>query len=413
MTANSSQLGCVLWNTEASYAEVSTSFARRLPLINNVNDIIAGLSQSLIEPGYTRQYQNDGGRSFKGVQGGSFTLRMWLTGHGSATTGAITASELGLLLGYVIGNNDVTNDGGTVNVPTSATQFSATGLTTTLGAMLRVGALQDGDGEGQFYRVNNASTITLLTAMAGTPLAAAVIYAPEMIYPSEGPTSSTITSLRFQCISTDQRVNIYGCYPTGIEITGLNVGETPQVAITFACAAWETESASSFPSAVTTDFFPPTPTAAGSLWINDVGTTTRQVVDYRNLQISIDLQTVGKTGPGAPRTYQALTACRRLSCQASLSFDLDSETAGTDTWGGKWNAADASRTEQHAVITLSPGADGQCVGFGFPNLKYVGQRPTQMRGGDGTNQKSIMFQAITGATTTNALTLANFMLALG
>src|SRR3990167_8864995 len=110
MAANSSQLGCVLWNTESSYAEVSPSFARRLPLINNVNDIIAGLQQSLIEPGYTRQYQNDAGRSFKGVQGGSFTLRMWLTGHGSATTGAITASELGLLLGYVIGNNDVTND---------------------------------------------------------------------------------------------------------------------------------------------------------------------------------------------------------------------------------------------------------------------------------------------------------------
>ena len=411
MTANSAQLGCLLYADEASYSEISTDFDQRLPLINNVNEIIGGLEQSLVNPAHVKQYQNERSRGFKSVMGGSFTIRMWLTGHGSATTGAISATELGTFLGRVVGNSDASQDGGTVNTPTSATQFTTTGLTTASGKLIRIGAINDGDGEGEFYAVNNAATLTVFNALAGSPLNGAVIYAPELVYPSEGPTSSTITSLRFNVISADQRYRMYGCYPTSMSITGLNVGETPEVSVTFACAAWETESASSFPSAVATDYFNPAPVSGGALWINDVGTTTRQLVDYRNFTFNIDLQTIGKTGPNAPRAYQALTMCRRIRCTATVSFELDSETAGTDTWGDKWNAADASRAEQHMVWTGSTG-DGQAIGIKCPNLYYVDRRPTQFDSG-GVNAKTVTFEAGTGTATTNDITMAAWMLALG
>lgn len=412
MTANASRLGCVLYADEAGgYAEISTTFDQRLPYVGDVNDIIAGLEQSLIDPGHVRQYINERSRGFKSVQGGQFSIRLYLTGHGSTTAGAISATELATFLGRVVGNSDASQDGGTINAGTSAIQASLTSVTTASGKMLRIGALNDARGGGQYYYVNVAATATFRNAMLGTPSGGDVVYAPELVYPSEGPTSSSITSLRFQVISSDQRYNIYGCYPTSMSITGLNVGETPMVEVSFACAAWETESASTFPSSTSTDFFAPAPVAAGTLWINDVGTTTRQVVDYRNLSLTIDLQTVGKTGPGTPRTYQALAMCRRTKCCARLSFDLDSETAGTDTWGGKWNAADASRTEQHAVLTLGTG-DGQAVGFKFPNLYYIDRRPTQFNGA-GLNTKTVSFEAGTGTDTTNDITSAAWMLALG
>jgi hypothetical protein len=411
MTANPARLGVIHYADEASFAEVSTTFDQRLPHVGNVNDIITGLEQSLIDPGHVRQYMNERSRGFKSVQGGQFTIRLYLTGHGSATTGVISATELATFLGRVVGNSDATQVGGTVNTPTSAIQFTTTGVTTASGKMLRIGAINDGDGNGQYAYVNVAATLTLRNAIAGAPLNGAIIYAPELVYPSEGPTSASITSLRFQVISADQRYNIYGCYPTSMSISGLNIVETPMVDVSFACAAWETESASTFPSSTSTDFFPAAPVAGGTLWINDVGTTTYQTVDYRNLTLTIDLQTVGKTGPGTPRTYQALAMCRRTKCCARLNFELDSETAGTDTWGGKWNAADASRTEQHAVLTLATG-DGQAVGFKFPNLYYIDRRPTQFDSG-GLNAKNVSFEAGTGTDTTNDITRAAWMLALG
>ena len=411
MTANASRLGVLLYADESAYAEDSTTFDQRLPFLGDINDLIQGLRQTLGVPGHVRQRINERSRGFKGVQSGSFTIRMPLTGHGSATTGAISATELATFLGRVVGNSDAAQVGGTVNVPTSVTQFSTTGVTTASGKMIRVGAINDGDGEGEFYAVNNAATLTVHNALAGTPVGGAVIYAPELVYPSEGPTSSTITSLRFNFISSNQRYYVWGCYPTSMSITGLNVGETPEVAVTMAAAAWAVESASTFPSSVSTDYFNPAPVSGGALFIQDVGTTTRQLVDYRNFQFNIDLRTVGKTGPNTIRAYQALNMCRRIKCGATVSFEYDSETAGTDLWGGKWLAADASRTEQHMVWSGSTG-DGQAIGIKCPNLYFIEDYPIQMNSG-GVNARSISFEAGTGTTTTNDLTCAAWMLAIG
>lgn len=408
MTANSSHTGSLLWDTESSYGELSTTFSRRLPVAMELNDIMSGLSQDRMDPGWTQSYNNDGAHSVKLLQGGSFTLRGPLTGFGSTSAGALAATEQSLYLGYVVGNSDVTQDGGTVNTPTSATQFSLTGATVLAGGIIAVGTLGDGDGEAQCYAVNNASTITVLNALAGTPVGAQVVRVAQLIYPSESPTSTTVQSLRLQVQTSDQRANIYGVCPTSLAFTGLNTGEVPHWEVTHSCAAWEMESASTFPTSTSTDNFSPAPVAAGTLFMNTVGTTTRSLIDYRDLSIRIDLQTVPLMGPNAPRTYQGQVGCRRIRCKAFLEFTVDSETAGTDTWGDAWNTADLSQVYRHAMLTLNP-SDGQQIAFYFPKLKFTGARPTQMTR-NGLNAKRVMFEALTGGTTTNALTLSNWRL---
>jgi hypothetical protein len=408
MTANATHTGALLWATESSFGELSTTFDRRLPVTGELNDIMSGLSQERHDPAWTQQYANDGAQSQKLLQGGTFSITAPLTGFGSTSAGALAATEQSRYLGYVVGNSDVTQDGGTVNAPTSATQFSLTGCTVLAGGIIAVGTLGDGDGEAQCYAVNNNSTITVLNALAGTPVGAQVVRVAQMIYPSESPTSTSVQSLRMQVQTSDQRANIYGVCPTSLAFSGLNTGEVPTYTVGHSCAAWEKESASTFPTTVSTDNFGPAVVAAGTLFMNTVGTTTRVLIDYRDIQINIDLQTVPLFGPGAPRTYQGQVGCRRTRCKARLQFTVDAETAGTDTWGDAWNVADLSQSFRHAMLTLSP-ADGQQVAFYFPKLKFVGARPTQ-HSRNGLNAVTVMFEALTGGTTTNALTLSNWRL---
>ncbi len=410
MTANASHTGSVLWATESSFGELSTTFDRRLPIRGEINDIISGLSQDRYDPGYTHSYANDGTHSSKLVQGGSFTLRGNLTGFGSTSAGALAATEQSRFLGHVVGNSDITQDGGTVNTPTSAIQASLTGVTGLAGGIFALGVLGDGDGEGQCYAFNNPATATWLNAAAGTPLAAAPVRVAQLVYPSESPTSTSVQSLRLQAQSSDQRANIYGVCPTSLAFTGLNTGEVPQWEVGCSAAAWEKESASTFPTTVSTDHFAPAPVAAGTLFMNTVGTSTRVLIDYRDISINIDLQTVPLMGPNAPRTYQGQVGCRRTRCKARLQFTVDAETAGTDTWGDAWNTADLSQSFRHAMLTLNP-SDGQQVAFYFPKLKFVGARPTQHTR-NGLNAVTVMFEALTGGTTTNALTLSNWRMGL-
>lgn len=412
VTGHAAHIGALGMADESAFGELSTTFDERLPVTNEINDIIGGLSQELMDPANVRQYPSDASQDFKLCQGGNFTLRGNITGHGSATTGAISETVVPRFLGRVIGASDAAQVGGTVNSPTSEIQFTTTGVTTAAGKIIRVGSLGDGDGEGQAYRVVSTAPVVLANAMAGTPVGAQIVYAPELVYPKETPTTAgALTSHRFQAQTANQRYNIFGAYPTGLSITGWNAGETLSWEVPHACAAWAPESSSTFPTTTSTDFFAPSPNQAGSLFINAVGTTTRSVVEFRDLSVNFDLQTVGLTGPGAPRTHQCVVGCRRVRCTASLEFTIDSETAGTDTWGDIWNTADNSRVFYHAMITCNTG-DGQAFGCYFPSLKLVGQRPTQMTR-NGLNAKRVMFRARTGATTTNDLTLAPFMLFFG
>ncbi len=411
--SNASVLGAVLYADEASFGDSSvTTFDERLPVIQEVD--VSGLEWSKQDLAVAMQYQNDGVQDVRMPKGGSFTISLHLTGHGSATTGSITANQLETFLGRVIGNVDVTQDGTTLNgAGTDEDTFTATSGAGILdGGLIRIGALGDGDGEGQFYAVTSetTNTVELATAMAGTGADSAVVYAPALIYPNEGPTATTLTSMRFQFLTANGHYNAWGCYPTSVSFTGMGPGELPRVDVTMACATWN-KTSGTFPTATSADRYAPAPVAAGSLFRQTKGTTTRSTLSIREFNLNIDFQTVPLLGHGATDAHQVVVGARRIKCQASFDMVVDKEATGTETAFDRWNTAANSASFEHVLYTMSAGADGMCVGIYFPKVKMVDRAPIQTSI-DGLNRERLMYRAITDSAGADDLRKANFILAL-
>ena len=84
--SRSSRLGAVSYNTEASWGEDLTTFGTRLPVLTQVD--VSGLSHEKMAPDRVVQYRNDDTLHIPMLMGGSFRTKLYLTGHGSATTAA-------------------------------------------------------------------------------------------------------------------------------------------------------------------------------------------------------------------------------------------------------------------------------------------------------------------------------------
>jgi hypothetical protein len=207
----------------------------------------------------------------------------------------------------------------------------------------------------------------------------------------------------------NEQILAHGCYPTAIEFSNLNAGELPQIAITFGCAWWEVDN-ETFPDATATAAKTGAPVAAGSFWMNAVGTTTNATYDLRAGALRIENMTIPLMGPGGSNAYQAVVGARRVRCQAFLSTTFDAEASGTTTWDDLYTTSEASLVNRHAMWTLST-SDGRAVGFYFPNLKIITPRPTQ-QDVDGLNRVQVEWEALTGTTTTTDLTLSNWRLGM-
>jgi hypothetical protein len=397
-----SHLGALRVADEAAFAEVSTTFDERLPAVNSANEMAAALEQSKVPVDIVVQYQNDGRLEADGIYGGSFPITMFLTGHGSTCAGAISITGLGRALGRWLGINDVTEEGTTVAAaPTSATEFALNGGTVKSGGLIRVGAIDDARGQGQAAVVNNASTITLLTALDATPNENDVVYAMETVHPAEDDTAATIVSERYQIQTANQKYDCRGCYCTSLAFTGFNTGEIPQVTAQINPSYWFPENTSTWPTPTNVDSFTPAPVSAGSFFIQTVGTTTRNLLNVRDVQFNVDLQ--------------AVIGVRRVRCQSSITFTVDSDAPGTDVLGDIWTGTDL----KHILYTLSA-EDGSAMAIYMPNAKAVQVRPTQHdRNGvnckdrNGVNCKTITMLGLTGPTSTSDLLHSNFRIGLG
>lgn len=402
MTASPSALGAICYEAETDWGEDVTTFATaRLPLTIPVD--ASGLKQDKIEPGRTVQRLNEGTVPIDGVMGGSFVTEIYLTGHGTSTSGATSVGLMEQLLGYVLGSSSSnatasassgdTLTGGTAAVPatTAASGFTA-------GSLCAIGALGDGAGEGQFYAVGSHSSndLTLLNELTGAPSNADVLYSAVTIYTAE--TSSVIKSLRFLLQSKGLSYECHGCYPTAIAFSGLNPSQVPKARITWGVSWWRLSTAT-FPSTATTELFQPTPTAAGSLDVQVVGTTTRNARSYRSFQLDYTLGIQPITGPGGLNQYQSIVDAVRLSDKIKLTWMEDADAATTTpVLDGYFTGTD----KYHVCLTLNPIA-GKAVGFFFPQVCITGARPVQ-RIDNNVNRIQIEATAYVGPTTTTDLT---------
>ncbi len=399
--SRSSRFGAVLYNTESAWGEDLTTFGTRLPVLTQVD--VSGLSHEKMPPDRVVQYRNDDTLHVPMLMGGSFKVKLYLTGHGSATSGATSLSALETFLGLVCGNSAVssatgtTATGGTATVPTTAavSGFSA-------GSMCRIGALGDGRGNGQFYAITSHATSSL-TLLTGTPVApnnGDVVYSAGMIYPSENPGTNTITGLRFLLQTANLEYEAHGCYPTAWTWSGHNTGEVPTVEIDFAVSWWR-YSIATFPTVTAVDEHTPAACAAGSVFVNVFSTATSALRAVRGLSINWTLGTQALMGVGGVNQYQGIVGAVRVPDDIRLTILEDAPAATTTpALDGFWD----STNRYHVMCTLNPQAT-KAVGIYFPRMVVVGQRP-QQRDDGGINRVAIELKAAVSTLTTNDLTLS-------
>lgn len=390
------------YEEESAFAEAVATFAtHRLPILEG---LALDLKHPNLRPEFAGQYLQDNFAPISStMSGSSFTMRMYMAGHGAATSGATSVAEPETFLGLVLGNTALvsassgdTITGGTASVPTTtgANGFAA-------GSLCRIGTLGDGDGDGQFYAVASHATndLTLLTDMPGAPANGAVLYSAVNLYIPEDPTDVSVTSLRFQFLTGNLQYRMHGCYPTSVRFTGLNTGQVPIVEITFGVARWTLTASGTFPSTVSSNNYTPAACAAGSLFVQTVGTTTRATHVFRDLSIDYTHGHTPLMGPGGVGAYQEIVGCVRQPSTIALSFTVDADAATTTP---TLNTLFDNATGVHVLYTLNTIAT-KAVGFYFPRMFAYGDRPVQINDND-VNRLRITLTAARGPTTTTNLT---------
>ena len=405
MATNPAVKGALLYADEAAWAEVSTTYDERLPIKGEINSILAAALQPLEPAQITEQYNNAGRKDALMPKAMKFDIPLYLTGHGtSCASGAIAASALGTFLSRCLGAINAGQTSGTVNTGTSAVQFSLTTAVGVAGALFRLGELADGDGEGQFYVWSNPDTATVLNAAADTPAGGAVVYGAETIHCNE--TLTTMTSMRMNALTANQRLGIFGIYCEGATFSGFGVGELPEVVCHMVASFFDEESASTWPTAVAVESYVPAPCTAGQLFYQTVATTTRNILTVRDVKIDLAVETFPLLGYNAARQYQSIIGCVRGASKMRITWTMDADAAGTQTVLDAWEAG----TLKHILFAANT-ADGQAVAFYLSNAKPVGDRPSQ-RTVSGLNQITVTYEGLAGPTSTTELTHSAWRMAL-
>jgi hypothetical protein len=404
--SNPSALGAISYAAESAWGEDVTTFSTlRVPIIAPVD--CSGLKHDKIDPKRVVQYRNDNTQFILATMGGSFKTKLYLTGHGSTTAGAVTAGLTETLLGYVFGNTTVSAaNGTTITGGTAAAPTTTASGTFAAGSLCRIGSANDTRGNGQFAAIAThvTTTLNLLTAIDGAPNNADVLYSAVNIYPSENPTTTSVTGLRFLLQTANLCYEAHGCYPMAVTISGLNPGEVPAIEVTWGVSWWRYSTAT-FPSTVTTEIFQPAATAGGSVFLQAFGTTTRQKYVARNVSITYKLGMVMLEGYGGVSQYQKCVGARRIPDVIDVKFTIDADAQTTTP------ALDSLATGtvgQQLLITLNP-TIGTAVGLYLPNLA-VSQRSLQ-RIDKNINRYDFVARAMCSTTTTSDLTLSAFRMA--
>jgi hypothetical protein len=404
--SRASALGAALYNTEASWGEAVNTFATRMPTLDMLD--VSGLVREKVEAARTVQFLNDGTEHIDGVFGGSFVTRFYLTGHGSATSGATPATSLPTMLQYVLGAAPAAASGTTAAAGSTATVVNTAASDTIAdGALVRVGTNGDGRGGGQFAAVSTHITtvMTLLTALGGAPNNGDVIHSAEVVHVLELPSSlAAMTGLRWRLLSANGQFDCHGCFATRVSIVLPVNGELPTIEIEWAVSWWEFQS-TTFPTATTQEEFEPAPCGpTGSFFFQTKGTATRATRIATSLAIGIELNTVAIRAPGGVNAGQAVVGARRNPMRITVEFEEEAPTATTTP------QSDIDWDEQKHLLYTCNSIAGRALAAYFPRLCPMGTRPSQ-NSTDGQNRQVRRYAAYTGDARTTDLEAAAIKLA--
>lgn len=404
--------GAITYDVESSWGEdVAVTPDWRLPILGEVD--VSGLTQAKLDPQRVVQRRNECTRYIPGPKGGSFKTKMYITGRGSSSAGAVSLSSLSTLLSYVFGYATRTATAGTTCGNDWDVDDGTTAASGTLapGGIIWIGEPGDGAAGGQ-PTVVQTHVLTQLDVLVALPLAPAntdAIYVADNIYGPEtaSDTQQTLTGLRFWLQTANLQYEAHGCFARSVTISGTNPNELLTIEIEWGVSWWE-EVTGTFPNTTATDTFTPLPNARGSFNLQVRGTKTRATRTYRSLSVTWTLGIAEQVGPGGVDQYQSIVGAKRTPDTIMIDWTEDSEAAtASPALAALW-AADSS---YHALIawTLS---DGKAVAFYAPSCEFTGPRPPQSNGA-GINVVSGQLKCGTGTDTTSELTLSAGRLAIG
>ncbi len=405
MTACSSKLQHISYVAEGSWGEASTSTTSAQTIPTTVMADLSKLGRMMLESGRIVQYRNERPKMIPGPFEGDFVIEIEAIGHGSTTAGAVTATAAETLLGYALGavatptGADGTTISGTASTAVSLNVAAASGLLA--GQIIRLGAKNDGRGDGQPAVVasHGTSVIALKTAApAAMNVAADVVYTSIMVHTVE---SACVTQpLRMFVKTADTNWCLHGCVIKALSFNGGAPGQIAKWQFTIG-VSWMEPISTTFPDTTTTAAWTTNavPTAAGSVFMNAYGTTTRATLTARAITIGITLGIQPVMGYNGIDTSQMIVGASRIPDDIKVSLTVDAEgDSATPTWWTAW----AANLRRHLLIAWSVG-NGSTLSCYFPNLAWTGKQPTQMDM-EGLNRVGLEFVA--GTDTTGATDLA-------
>ncbi len=393
----------------SAWAENVATFATlRIPTIGPIE---SSVTHAKIQTERTVQYRSDGSDPVLGVQGGEIKMKSYLTGHGSSTAGATTITAYETFLGRIFGGTAAVSAaaGTTATAGTAASWTTTASGTFTPGSIAFLGTLADTRGGGQagVVSTHTGTALALLTASIGAPSNTDLVGSSTMLFPNTSPTATAITGVRFLHQSANLQYKYHGCFPKAVELSGFNVGELPTIGHTWGVSAWGYSTAT-FPSVTATDTSNPAVVAAGSFFINDVGTSTASRRAIRNFTCNYTLGVEPLKAPGGIWQYQDTVGAVRTPDMIKLTWTEDADTATlTPVLAGYGTAVG---TRKHILYTLST-ADGSRVALYFPSVCIDNVAVQKIDGN--LNRLTVEASAYVGPTLTSELTRSPMRIAFG
>ena len=406
MTACSSKLQHISYVVESVWGEASTSTTSAQTIPTTVMADLSKLGRMMLESGRIVQYRNERPKMIPGPFEGDFVIEIEAIGHGSTTAGAVTATAAETLLGYALGavatptGADGTTISGTASTAVSLNVAAASGLLA--GQIIRLGAKNDGRGDGQPAVVasHGTSVIALKTAApAAMDVAADVVYTSIMVHTVES--TCAVPSLRMFIKTADTSWCLHGCFIKAIALVGGTPGQIAKWQFTIA-PSWMEPITTTFPDTTTTAAWTTNavPTAAGSLFLQAKGTTTRATPTARALSIGITLGIQPTDGYNdGVNAGQKYTGAKRIPDDIKVSLTVAAAgDSATPTYYTNWN----TNAEQHMLVAWSVG-NGSTLSCYFPDLKWAGKQPTQA---DLEGLNAVPMEFVASTDTTGATDLA-------
>lgn len=337
-------------------------------------------TQERIREGGVLPRMNDESISHLGPREAMLEFTTWWPGHLTTAAGALTETWVQDLLSDGLGGGNTAAVGTTVSSATTGASVTFTATTGwAAGGIGRMGVKGDARGDGQAFVVNSvASPVTFLTAVGATPSNGDVIYATQVAYHDES-TAYTLATKRFlvgyaSSPTTGAQYHLMGGQLAGLRFV-LPVGQNalPTVTFTYRFAYWQRFAVTIPSSSLTLKDNFCAPIAGGSLFVQDVGTTTRNVVQASSADLTVDVGLEPIYGPGGAGTYSQIVGWTRTGCKPSLNLTVPYETSW-ETW---FDTANDSFTYKQFLFTGNA-INGRSVGFYMPRVMPVGNRPSQV-----------------------------------